>query len=63
MRKKALKALAQKIATQEKILKETTDKQKIHSAQNEIIMLTNQVENIEDLFTLDEMLQEILEKN
>ena len=63
MRKKALKALAQKIAIQEKILKETTDKQKINSAQNEIIMLTNQVENIEDLFTLDEMLQEILEKN
>ena len=62
MKKKELKILAQRMAKLEDIIQNSDDKKAVHKAQEEIMELTNKVESMEDLFTLDEMVIEILEK-
>jgi hypothetical protein len=62
MKKKELKALAQKIAKQEKIIRTSEDKRKIHEAENEIMRLSSCVDGLEDMVLIDEMVMEILEK-
>ena len=63
MKKKELKNLAQKIAKAELIIQSsnstTLDKQK---AEQEIMRLSSHVDKLEDMIIIDEMVQEILEK-
>ena len=63
MKKKELKNLAQKIAKAELIIHSsdstTLDKQK---AEQEIMRLSSHVDKLEDMIIIDEMVQEILEK-
>lgn len=63
MKKKELKNLAVKIAAAEKALQNTKDQNVIHEVQDEIFKLSSKVHDIEDIMLLDEMIQEILEKN
>ena len=63
MKRKELINLAQKIAKQQVIemSNETTDKEK-RAARSEIMKLTSHVDSLEDITTLDELIQEFLEK-
>lgn len=63
MKKKELKNLAVKIAAAEEMLQNSKDQNVIHEAQEEIFKLSSKVHDIEDMMLLDEMIQEILEKN
>ena len=63
MKKKELKNLAKKIAKYELILQSSIDPKEKEQAQNEIMKLTSEVHNFEDIDILDEMIQEFLEKN
>lgn len=63
MKKKELKNLAKKIAKYELILQNSTNAKEKEQAQNEIMKLTSEVRNFEDIDLLDEMIQEFLEKN
>lgn len=64
MKKKELKNLAQKIAKAERVIQSldstTADKSK---AEQEIMTLSSHVDKLEDMIIIDEMVQEILEKN
>ena len=63
MKRKELKAIAAKIAKAELLIKNSTDKKIISKAENDIIMLCGEVFSLEDMTVVDEMVQEILEKN
>lgn len=63
MKKKELKNLASKIAEAEYIVQTSTDSNAVHQAQEEIVKLCGKVKSIEDMVILDDMIQEILEKN
>ena len=63
MNKKELKNLAKKIAKYEKIIQTTEDAKERHNAENEIMRLTSSVKSFDDLMTLDELIQDILEEN
>jgi hypothetical protein len=63
MKKKELKNLAQKIAQCEIIIQTSDDKKAILKAQDMIMELSGHVESFEDISAIDEMVQEILEKN
>ena len=63
MKKKELKSLAQKIAKCEMIIQKNEDKDAVHRAQDEIVLLSGHVESLEDITIIDEMVQEILENN
>lgn len=60
MKKKELKNLAEKIAKQEVIIQTSTDSAEVSAAQNEIMRLSSRVHDFQDIDTLDEMIQEIL---
>lgn len=64
MKKKELKNLAQKIAKAERVIQSpdstTVEKSK---AEQEIMTLSSHVDKLEDMIIIDEMVQEILEKN
>lgn len=64
MKKKELKNLAQKIAKAERVIQSidstTAEKSK---AEQEIMTLSSHVDKLEDMIIIDEMVQEILEKN
>lgn len=64
MKKKELKNLAQKIAKEERIIQSSTastaEKAK---AEQEIMRLSSHVDSFEDIIAIDELVQEILEKN
>lgn len=60
MKKKELKNLAEKIAKQEVIIQTSTDSAEVSAAQNEIMHLSSRVHDFQDIDTLDEMIQEIL---
>lgn len=60
MKKKELKNLAEKIAKQEVIIQTSTDSAEVQAAQNEIMRLSSRVHDFQDIDTLDEMIQEIL---
>ena len=63
MKKKELKNLAQKIAKAERVIQSpdstTAEKSK---AEQEIMRLSSHVDKLEDMIIIDEMVQEILEK-
>lgn len=61
MKKKELKNLAKKIASAERKLSSAQDKKETKRYQDEIIELSGQIDNPNDLFLLDAMIQEILE--
>ena len=63
MKKKELKKLAEEIATYERIVQTTQDKNERAEAQNKIIRLSEKVYNMEDMLDLDVLLQDILAKN
>ena len=62
MKRKELKILAQRMAKLEYIVQISDDKKAVHKAQEEIMELTSKVDSMEDIFALDEMVIEILEK-
>lgn len=61
-RNKELKNLAKKIALAEKKLSLAQSEEDAKKYQDQIIELSGQINNPNDLFLLDEMIQEILEK-
>lgn len=61
-RNKELKNLAKKIALAEKKLSLAQTEEDTKKYQDQIIELSGQINNPNDLFLLDEMIQEILEK-
>ena len=63
MKEKELRNLAKKIAKQEIIIQTSSDEEEVNRAATEIILLTGKVHSFEDLDLLDEMIQEILQKN
>lgn len=63
MKKKELKNLAQKIAKAERIVQTSDDPKAVKKAEQEIMELSGHVESIEDMVTIDEMVQDLLNKN
>lgn len=63
MKQKELKNLAKKIAKQELIAQNTDDPDVVAACEQEIIFLTGRVTSFEDIDTLDELIQEILQKS
>ena len=61
MKKKELKALAEKIAKCEIIVQTSDDQKAIKRAQDEIMQLSGRVESLSDITIIDEMVQDILE--
>lgn len=63
MKKKELKNLAQKIAKAEMIIQSsTTSTAEKSKAEQEIMRLSSHVDSLEDIVIIDELVQEILEK-
>ena len=62
MKRKELKTLAQKIVKYERLIQSTTDKKVRADAEQKINELTGHVDSIEDVFVLDELVMELLEK-
>ena len=62
MKTKELKNLAKKIANAELIVQTSDDPQALHKAQNQITELSSHVHSLDDITTIDEMVQEILGK-
>ena len=60
MKKKELKSLAKRIADAEYIIQTSTDKKAIHKAKETIMELSNHAIDLDDIATLDEMVQQIL---
>ena len=63
MKKKELKNLAQKIAKAERIVQTSDDPKVVKKAEQEIMELSGHVESIEDMVIIDEMVQDLLNKN
>ena len=62
MTKKELKKMAKEIARLEHILKTTDDSDVRYHTEQEIMTLTNKVEDLEDMVMLDEMVMTLLEQ-
>ena len=62
MKTKELKNLAKKINIFLLIVQTSDDPQAIHKAQNQIMELSSHVHSLDDITTIDEMVQEILGK-
>lgn len=62
MTKKELKKIAKEIARLENILKTTDNSDTRYHTEQEIMTLTNKVEDIEDMVMLDEMVMTLLEQ-
>lgn len=60
MKQKELKNLAKKIAKLELTIQNTNDANVIDECEQEIMYLTGRVTSFEEIDTLDEMIQEIL---
>ena len=63
MKMKERKNLAKKIAKQQRIIQTSDDKEEIRQAEQEIVKLSGQVENWEDILVIDELVQELLEED
>jgi short-subunit dehydrogenase involved in D-alanine esterification of teichoic acids len=63
MKKKDLKKFAKRLAELETIIQTSDDYDKRQLAQNEVLDISNKITDVEDMLTLDAMVQEILEKN
>ena len=62
MKTKELKNLAKKIANAELVVQTSEDPQAVRKAQNQIMELSSNVHSLDDIITIDEMVQEILGK-
>ena len=63
MKTKELKNLAKKIANAELVVQTSEDPQVVRKAQNQIMELSSHVLSLDDITTIDEMVQEILGKS
>ena len=63
MKRKELKRLAEKIAKCELIIQKNEDSRLVRQAENDILELSGHVEGLDDMTAIDELVQEILEKN
>lgn len=63
MKRKELKNLAEKIAKCEKIIQTSTDTKEKAKAEQEIMRISSNVADLDDLLIIDELVMEILEKN
>ena len=63
MKQKELKNFAKQIVEAEKIIKANEDKQKIYQAQQKVMDITNRLDSLDDILLLDELVQEIMDKN
>ena len=63
MKQKELKNLAKKIAANEMIIQSSEDEKEVEKAQDEIFRLSSRVTSIEEMILLDDLIQEILQKN
>ena len=61
MKMKERKNLAKKIAKQQRIILSSEDEDAVRQAEQEIMKLSGQVENWEDILIIDELVQELLE--
>ena len=62
MTKKELKKMAKELAKLEHVLKATDDSEVRYRTEQEIMTLTNKVEDLEDMVMLDEMVMALLEQ-
>lgn len=62
MKKKELKNLAEKIAKCEYVIQNSSDEDAVQAAQEEIMRLSSRVHDFQDIDTIDEMVQDILNK-
>ena len=63
MKKKELKQLAQKIAKLEMQYQKTENGKERQNCELEIMKLCSQVDNLEEVAIIDELVQDIIEKN
>lgn len=64
MKQKEIKNLAKKIAQQELILQDSSStKEQRRQAEDEIIKLSSKINSFDDMFALDEAIQDFLLKN
>ena len=63
MKRKELKNLATKIAKAEKRRQEATSEDEKYQAEVEIMNLSGRVMNLNDMMELDDLIQEMIEKN
>ena len=63
MKQKELKNFAKQIVEAEKIIKANEDKQKVYQAQQKVMDITNRIDSLDDILLLDELVQEIMDKN
>lgn len=63
MKKKELKRIAEKLAKAEYIIQTSDDPKAVKRAQQEIMDLSGDVHDLEDMATVDELVQEILSKH
>lgn len=63
MKRKELKNLAKKMAKQEVIIQTSSNPDEVQAAQAEIMKLSRCVDCMDDIIILDEMIQDLLEKN
>lgn len=63
MKRKELKNFAKQIVEAEKIIKANEDKQKVYQAQQKVMDITNRLDSLDDILLLDELVQEIMDKN
>lgn len=61
MNKKERKEIAKKIAKAEKIISTSTDKDEIAKAKAQILKISSQIKDLEDLMSIDEMVQDLLD--
>lgn len=62
MTKKELKKMAKELARLETLLKTTNDSEVKYRTEQEIMNLTNKVEDLEEMVMLDEMVMNLLEE-
>lgn len=62
MKTKELKKLAARIAKLESIIERNEDQDKVKKAQDEIMDISGRIDDVEDLFRIDELVQEMLEE-
>ena len=63
MKNKELKKLAERIAKLELIVEANEDPAAVKKAKNEIMELSGKIDDPEDMFRIDELIQEIFSKN
>lgn len=63
MKQKELKNFVKQIVEAEKIIEANEDKQKVYQAQQKVMDITNRLDSLDDILLLDELVQEIMDKN